>query len=161
MNERNHKVRVNKIAIKHQISDHLVDRVVQDYLEWVYDKMQDDEYYPDVIVPFFGRFRVSYKKLRNKMLRRIRRYKKGKVTRQQAVEYVQHLRPIYRRAIEYHFRSKRYKTFDGRRLKRKKPLWWQKKYIPHKWPELDLPPATTGKYAGKFDRKGNPIEEEE
>jgi hypothetical protein len=138
-----------------------VERVVQDYMEWVYDKMQDKEYYPDVIVPFFGRFSLDHKKIRNKILRRIRRYKEGKATREDAVKYIEELRPVYRRLIEYHYRSKRYKTFNGKRIKRKKPLWWQKKYIPHIWPELELPPATVGKYAGKFDKYGRPISGEE
>lgn len=130
-------------------------------MEWVVDKTKDEEYLPDVIIPFFGRYKVNYKKLRAKILKKIRRYKKGKISREEVVEYVQKLRPIYRRAIESAFRQKRFHSFKGKRIKRKKPLWWQKKYIPHIWPELELPPATEGKYAGKFDRKGNPISDEE
>ena len=138
INERNHKVRINKIAIEHQISDHLVEQVVEDYMEWVFDKMQDEEYYPNVKVPFFGTFGVNYKKLRNKILAKIRRYKRGKEERETVVEYVKKYRPLYRRLVEYKFSQLRFYKFDGKKLKRKIPLGWQAKRWPEKWPELDL-----------------------
>lgn len=118
-------------------------------MEWVFDKMQDDEYYPDVKVPYFGTFGVNYKKLRNKILAKIRRYKRGKEERQKVVEFVQKYRPLYRRLIEYKVGLRRYYKFDGKKLKRKHPLYHQAAHYPWAWPELDIPQvATKGVFKG-------------
>lgn len=161
MNEKNHRIRVNRIAIDEQIPVSDVERVVADYMQWVHDKMRDDDLFPDVKIPYFGRFTVKIPKMRRKIRTKINQYRNGKITREKCVEVVSKLWEVYRRKVEYRHRSMRYKRFDGKRIKRKIPLWWQKKYIPHIWPELNLPPATEGKYAGLYNSKGEYIGKQE
>ena len=165
MNEKNHKIRINKISIEEEISADLVDEVVREFMVWAHDKMYDDEYYPDIKIPFFGRFHVPVEVIVKKIKRWISKYRRGACSREEVVENVSALWTVYRRKVEYRHRSMRLQRFDGRVIRRKKPLYWQKIYIPHLWPELNLPPATKGKYAGLYNSKGEyigpPIEEGE
>lgn len=101
MNKKNHTIRINKTAIKVGVNPEYVQEVVENYIDWVGRKVMSDENMVDIIVPRFGRFTVDYKRLRTKILKKIRRYKRGDIGRERCVDYVSRLYPVYKRQMAY------------------------------------------------------------